>query len=46
MLKRVGECIQCGECCKSVNINVVRDITLRQHGNMEELKRYLSYRGI
>ena len=46
MLERVGECVQCGECCKSVNITAVRDITLSQHGNMEELKRYLSFRGI
>ena len=46
MLERVGECVQCGECCKSVNITAVRDITLSQHGNMEELKGYLSFRGI
>ncbi len=46
MLERTGECNQCGECCKVVNITAVRDITLRQHGNMEELKRYLGYRGI
>ena len=46
MLQRVGECVQCGECCKTVNITAVRDITLRQHGIMEELKRYLSYRRI
>ena len=46
MLKRTGECNQCGECCKTVNITAVRDITLRQHGNIEELKRYLSFRRI
>ena len=27
-------------------MTVVRDVTLQQHGNLEELKRYLSYRGI
>lgn len=27
-------------------MTVVRDVTLQQHGNMEELKRYLSFRGI
>jgi hypothetical protein len=27
-------------------MTVVRDVTLRQHGNREELERYLSYRGI
>ena len=46
MLERAGECVQCGECCKTVNITAVRDITLSQHGNLEELTRYLSFRGI
>ncbi len=27
-------------------MTVVRDVTLRQHGNREELERYLGYRGI
>jgi len=27
-------------------MTVVRDVTLRQHGNVEELEKYLSYRGI
>jgi len=27
-------------------MTVVRDVTLRQHGNRLELERYLSYRGI
>lgn len=43
---RTGECNQCGKCCETVNITVVRDLTLRQHGNREELERYLSFRGI
>ncbi|CAI2717682.1 YkgJ family cysteine cluster protein [Nitrospina watsonii] len=46
MWVREGECHQCGECCKTVNVTVVRDITLRQHGTIEELERYLKYRGI
>ncbi len=46
MLERQGECNQCGKCCETVNITAVRDITLRQHGNLEELKRYLEYRRI
>lgn len=45
-LKRTGECHQCGECCRTVNMTVVRDVTLRQHGNREELELYLGYRGI
>ena len=45
-MQRGGECHSCGECCQTVNMTVVRDVTLRQHGNMEELQRYLSYRGI
>ena len=45
-MEREGECHSCGECCQTVNITVVRDITLQQHGNLEELQRYLSYRGI
>ena len=27
-------------------MTVVRDVTLRQHGNREELEKYLGYRGI
>ncbi len=27
-------------------MTVVRDLTLRQHGNREELEKYLSFRGI
>ncbi len=46
MLKRAGECHHCGECCRTVNMTVVRDITLRQHGSRAELERYLGYRGI
>ena len=46
MLTRNGECNQCGECCKTVNITAVRDLALQQHGNRGELELYLSYRGI
>ena len=46
MLTRTGECNQCGECCKTLNITVVRDITLNQHKSIKELELYLSYRGI
>ena len=46
MLIRTGECNQCGECCKTLNITVVRDATLNQHKNIKELELYLSYRGI
>ncbi len=46
MLVRSGECERCGKCCETVNLTVVRDVALQQHGNLEELKLYLSYRGI
>ena len=46
MWVREGECHQCGECCQTVNITVVRDVTLRQHGSLEELRLYMKYRGI
>jgi hypothetical protein len=45
-MKRQGECTFCGECCQTVNITAVRDISIQQHGSLEELKLYLSYRGI
>ena len=45
-MQREGECHSCGECCQTVNMTVVRDVTLRQHGNLEELQSYFSYRGI
>ena len=46
MLRRTGECNQCGECCKTLNITAVRDVTLNQHRSIKELELYLSYRGI
>ena len=46
MLVRSGECHSCGECCETVNMTVVRDVTLRQHGSLAELKLYMEYRGI
>ena len=45
-MERAGECHSCGECCKTVNMTVVRDITIQQHGSLKELELYLSYRGI
>jgi len=44
--ERKGQCLSCGACCKVVRITAVLDTSLRQHGNLEELKRYYSYRGI
>ena len=38
MLKRAGECHECGECCKTVKLTVLRDATLRQQGNREKLE--------
>ena len=35
-----------GECCKTLNITVVRDVTLNQHKSIKELELYPSYRGI
>ena len=46
LLIRTGECNQCGECCKTLNITVVRDVTLNQHRSIKELELYLGYRGI
>ncbi len=43
---REGECHRCGECCQTVNITAVRDVTLSQHGSLEELRLYMKYRGI
>lgn len=45
-VERIGECHSCGECCQMVNMTVVRDITIQQHGSLKELELYLSYRGI
>ncbi len=46
MLIRTGECNQCGECCKTIDITVVRDVTLNQHKSIKKLELYLSHRGI
>ena len=45
-MQRIGECHSCRDCRQTVNRTVVRNVTLQQHGTLEELKRYLSYRGI
>lgn len=44
--KRTGECRQCGRCCKVTRFAVVLDNAVRQHGSIEDLKIYFSYRGI
>jgi Fe-S-cluster containining protein len=46
LLIRNGECNQCEKCCKTLNITVVRDVTLNQHRSIKELELYLGYRGI
>lgn len=43
---RTGQCVSCGECCRVLRITAILDNALRQHGNIEELKRYYSYRGM
>ena len=43
---RSGECTLCGECCKTVNVTAVRDLALREHGKLEELRRYMKFRGV
>ncbi|MFQ5672861.1 MAG: YkgJ family cysteine cluster protein [Nitrospinales bacterium] len=45
-MNRMGECTRCGVCCQTVNITAVRDVALAQHRSLDELKLYLSYRGI
>lgn len=45
-LKRVGECLTCGECCKKLRITSVMSHIRKQHGSLEEAKAYYSYRGI
>ena len=45
-LERVGECVQCGECCKKIRITSLLSHVVKQHGTLEEAKAYYSYRGI
>ena len=36
----------CGECCKKIRISAYLKHSLRQHGSIEELIKYYTYRGI
>lgn len=45
-VERVGECVQCGECCKKIRVTSILSHIVKQHGTLEEAKAYYSYRGI
>jgi Fe-S-cluster containining protein len=45
-IERTGECNQCGECCQKVRITSVLGTILRNHGSLDEARKYYSYRGI
>ena len=36
----------CGECCKKIRVTSILSNSIRQHGGIEELKKYYSYRNI
>lgn len=45
-LRREGECITCGECCRVVRITGILSNIVSQHGSLDEAGAYYSYRGI
>ncbi len=45
-LRREGECITCGECCRVVRITGILSNIVSQHGSLDEARAYYSYRGI
>ncbi|HEB71097.1 MAG TPA: hypothetical protein ENI77_00570 [Nitrospirae bacterium] len=45
-LRREGECVSCGECCRTLRITGILTNIVAQHGSLESARAYYSYRGI
>ncbi len=45
-MKRYGECVQCGECCKTLRITGIYSNLIEQHGSLDEARAYYSFRGV
>jgi len=45
-MKREGECVQCGGCCKTMRITGILSHVLAQHGSLDEARAYYSFRQI
>ena len=45
-MKREGECVRCGGCCRTLRITGVLGNIVSQHGSLEEARTYYSFRGI
>ena len=45
-MKRYGECVSCGECCKVLHMRGMLSDIVSQHGSLDEAKKYYSFRGV
>lgn len=45
-MRREGECVRCGDCCKTLRITGILSHVLGQHGSLDEARAYYSYRKI
>ncbi len=45
-MRREGECVRCGGCCKELRITGILSHVLGQHGSLDEARAYYSYRKI
>ena len=45
-MKRYGDCVQCGGCCKTLRITGILSNILSQHGSLDEARAYYSFRNV
>jgi hypothetical protein len=45
-MRREGECVKCGECCKALRITGILSHVIAQHGSLDEARAYYSFRKI
>ena len=44
-MRREGDCVECGECCRVMRITSVLSNLETQHGSLDEARLYYSFRG-
>ncbi|MDH5510163.1 MAG: YkgJ family cysteine cluster protein [Nitrospinota bacterium] len=44
-MRRIGDCVKCGECCRVFRMTCVISEMVAQHGTLEEAETYYSFRG-
>ena len=45
-MRREGECVTCGDCCRVMRITGILSHVVGQHGSLDEARAYYSFRKI